>query len=1234
MGRGWQRVPEPQFGPRFSINQQIGSGGFGSVFEAFDHERQAVVALKRLKISNATAIHRFKQEFRSLADMVHPNLVRLYEFFSLSNELFFTMELLDGVSFRNYVTMADLQAASNTLPGYADASTIAARRPAERSDHDEPPPPEVRFSEERLRAVLPDLVKGVLALHRAGKLHRDLKPPNVLVTSDQRVVILDFGLVAGVGPAEPETPGQIFGTPAYMAPEQACGEPATEASDWYAVGVMLYDAMVGRPPFAGSAAEMLVNKVKRAPPNPRDFHPELPRDLCDLAMDLLSRNPKDRPSGADLVRRLGLSEEAGTVDLSEQPIFVGRTEELATLKACWRDAHEQRQVTLVLGDSGVGKSALVERFLEELSAGRERPPSVLRGRCFEQETVPYKAIDGVIDALAHLLRRRRLEGDEVPLPIDLPALARMFPVLGELEGPANARPAPLDPLELRRRAVSVLRDIVTTLGQPDPLVVFIDDLQWGDAASIQLLVEVTAPPNPPPLLLLLCARDERCEALDRLRQQLPPLEIDLAPLELEESTELAQQLLCDATPSRVLHVARESHGSPLFLFELARFVREGADAAQAVSLQRVLSSRLAALSPPSRSLMNTIAIAGGPVALAAACQSAALGGRDALDARAALRSAKMVRIIRDRDGERAETSHDSIREAVLAELDEATKVELHAALAVELERSGTADPETLFRHFSAGQNREKSRRYAEVAGDRAAEALLFDHAAKLYRRAIELEPPETSAPLWEKLGDALGAAGRGLAAAEAYQSAVAKGADPADLRRRAAEQLLRTGHVDDGIRVAQQVTEELGLGYRQTVAAAFASLLIHRARLKMRGLEFELLKDEDVPREALTRIDACWALGNGLGGIDLVRAADFQAQHMRLALDAGDGYRIARAFAWEAILRAVEGGPSFETAHDLTERSERLAQEIAHPHAFAWAVAASAVTSWCQGHFRTCVQLSEYGTALFRERCDNISWEVASLECWWALPARYYLGEIGLMAEQAPLVIQEATERGDLYGLTLARTYVMPRLLLALDRPAEARAESSEAISRWTQSAWHFQHWNDLIAQAEADLYEGAPERCLERLEGSWRRIARSQQLRSVAVRIQTFDLRGRAALAVALRAKQDRAKMMRLVERSARRLDKCGVEWAALAAERLRAGMLLADGDHERARDRLQRAMAGFEELEMPLYAAAVMRLLGRLTGGDEGETMVTEAVARAERAEVKAPERLLSSLVPGVET
>src|SRR5262249_13031458 len=141
----------------------------------------------------------------------------------------------------------------------------------------------------RLHGALVQLVDALIALHRAGKLHRDLKPSNVLVTRTGQLTLLDFGLVAGVAEGDPER--LAVGTAVYMSPEQAADQPLGEASDWYSLGVMLYEALVGHRPFEGDSEQVMTRKQTEQPPTPRQLDGNVPAELSRLCMLLLQPQP-------------------------------------------------------------------------------------------------------------------------------------------------------------------------------------------------------------------------------------------------------------------------------------------------------------------------------------------------------------------------------------------------------------------------------------------------------------------------------------------------------------------------------------------------------------------------------------------------------------------------------------------------------------------------------------------------------------------------------------------------------------------------------------------------------------------------------------------------------------------------------------------------------------------------------------------------------------------------------
>ncbi|MCA9684741.1 MAG: serine/threonine-protein kinase PknK, partial [Myxococcales bacterium] len=464
----------------YRVLRRLGAGGMGQVFAAEDGEGQ-VVALKQLGLTDATHLVRFKREFRALADLSHPNLVRLGELVVLSSGLaFFTMELVEGQQLVRWVRQAT---PAGTAPNL-----------------------------HRLGHALRQLVEGVDHLHRHGRLHRDLKPSNVFVSGEGRVVILDFGLVLDLDEEEGAritATGQLVGTPAYMAPEQAQlrGEARGlgPAVDLYAVGVMLFECLTGAMPFVGSALGVILDKQERPAPDPRDFAEGVPDGLARLCRALLEVAPSHRPVVEGIVSVL--DREIGKVAPSlvsasvRGPQLVGRADELAALTGALAQVSDDEEAVVVrlIGPRGRGKSALLEHFLQPLHDDHV----ILRGRCHQRESVPFKGVDSVVDALALYLRSLP-EVERAGLrPRHLRELCELFPVLGGIWAESGRRGSKREPVIRRRLGVEALREILARVAEAAVLVIAIDDFHWADVDGLAILRELLMPPLPPALLLVL-----------------------------------------------------------------------------------------------------------------------------------------------------------------------------------------------------------------------------------------------------------------------------------------------------------------------------------------------------------------------------------------------------------------------------------------------------------------------------------------------------------------------------------------------------------------------------------------------------------------------------------------------------------------------------------------------------------------------------------------------------------
>jgi serine/threonine protein kinase/tetratricopeptide (TPR) repeat protein len=1267
---------------RYKVRRRLGAGGFGIVYEADDSLLGGTVALKVLHRQDGSALYRFKNEFRSLAHLKHPNLVALHELATEGGRWFYTMDLISGVDIVTFVRGVDGNRSDqgDAGPSRPEASsrreetfiasqieTRVIERGSERGiiveDADRPPsarPPLAQppFDLDRLRDAFAQLAHGVAVLHEAGKVHRDIKPSNVLVDGNGRVVLLDFGVLAELDD-DVASADRVIGTPLYMAPEQALGVAIGSACDWYGVGCVLYMALTGRPPIRGrSSADVLARKLFETPPPPRLVAADVPDDLDELCMALLAREARDRPSDTEVLRRLSVGQRSSSSGMSSAapPIsgFVGRVQELDVLSHAYRRVRDGRAfLVTVRGRSGIGKTTLVRRFLEQARRA-DRRVVALTGSCYERESVPHKALDALVDSLRRHLRRLSEAELSAVLPRNLHALARLFPVFEDVMKPDSQRADEIrDAIELRRRAVAALRELLARIADRSLVVLFIDDLQWGDADSVSVLAEILAPPDPPRVLLVLGYRNEDVTRNDQLKDldtiaagpHVDRVDIELGGLAEGEARTLMEQLLDDgaiamdrAQSEKVLH---ESGGVPFQLIELVSFLRmaresdasdtqlvpqPGLDGSLVDALVRARASLLA---PGARCLLEIICVSGQPLARASALRAASLDSAAVQSSLEALDAARLIRTTFSGDSSRIETFHDRVREAVVGGLAPDVLAERHSRIARALEAEAGCDPERLSAHLCAAGEVERARTYVELAADRATRALAFERAVRLYRLALELSG--NSQALRAKHADALANAGHGAAAGRAYLGAVAgaRGDEVLDLKRRAAEQLLRSGHVDEALPIVEKVLADVGLRIPATLALSVASLLVQRAKLRIRGFGFH--ERRDVPADELRKIDVCWALGNGMGGIDIIRGADFQARHLWLALRAGEPYRISRALAWEGVLMAMEGGAGgLERASVIAARSMELAKQIAHPHALAWATASEAIRSFCLGNWSSARIHSEESVSLFREHCADIGWEVGSIEMWFWLPALRWLGDFAPFLRRAAPCAKEGVERGDLYTATGVRTHVLPHAHLMEDQPDDALREGREAIAQLSQDRWLTQHWCNAVTQAHASLYAMRLGRALDGLERDGKRIQHSMQTRMQLMRIQLLDVRARVMVAAAREDKGRRKALLTAAERDAARLEREGLGWANALAAAARGGAAAVRGDLEQARTAYERAARVFTTLDMQVHALAARAKIAQVEGGEARRVERARCLGQIAERGVRNAERYAEMLLP----
>jgi eukaryotic-like serine/threonine-protein kinase len=1200
---------------RFRVIARLGGGGFGDVYRVADLETGVDRALKILRSSDPKAILDFKNEIRRVRGddehdrLDHANLVTLDDLIMDDGRWMYTMELVEGIEFRRYIA-------------------------------GQPPP--VRYA--ALSSCVRQIAEGLGVLHRRGLLHRDLKPSNVLVTATGRAVLLDFGLARRVGGGV--RPTMTFGgTPDYMSPEQAAAERLTPSSDWYSLGVMLYEALTGELPFQGGLLETLLRKQSERPVPPSVVVPDVPPHLSELCVALLDPNPVKRPTYQDVVSMVSSTAHPAhpaPPATADKP-FVGRHDLLRQLRSAYDEAETRRVVVRLSGPSGIGKSVLLREFLGQLRT--DCSPLIFEGRCYQGESVPYQALDNLIDRIAQYLRELPAPQVDQWRPRHFNVLATMFPVLREFL-PKNQRSvAILDSSEQRVRAFAALREMLGRLADYYRLVLAIDDLQWGDSDGCTALSELLSSSDAPPMLVILVYRSEDqhnpnltavIELLDGTSCRAVPINVEA--LKAEEATELAAAILNQPAADAVLHrIVKDSLGSPFLVEEIAGWVKQrGTDRGPGVrfSLGEIVRSRVADLRVETRHVLELVAVAGQPTQLPVfqACSSptSLLTARDELVAR------RLIRLSTGPGGDVLEVYHDRIRATIVDALDPQTVVARHRELGLAFEATGVEDPERTAVHFELAQMPDSCFGFALLAGRRAAQALAFNKAARFLDLALStgaLDDRERHG-LHRELADALASAGRGLEAAEHYLAACVDRPpdDQLEFKQRAAEQLLYSGHIDRGLAMCEEVLEQVGVPLPRPLSRLPLDLLARRLRLWLRGTRFRERSADCIPRETLLRIDTCATVATGLALVDIARGAALQTTNLLLALEAGEPSRVARALAMEAGYRSATGATSRTQVDALLGKAGDLALRTGDSRAIGLTAVMTAAAAWSMGRWSDCYELARSAREALDDRKERVAWErdTASI---FVVDGLRWSGRWSTMTAILPELLEDARTRGDLYAQSILQMHGGSCAELAANRPERAR-RGLGILKDWSNRGFHVEHLVETHNQVEVAIYEGEGMMAWAWMQQRWLPLQHSLLMNVQNFFVQMHSLRARAALAAVLteRSSSQRRDLLRIAARDQRMIDRQDAAWAHPIAALIGASIAALSGRTEDAVAALRTAESEFGTTGMSLHAAVARRAMGVLIAGEQGRAMRAAAERDLKAEAIVSAERIAAVHLPGI--
>ncbi len=1163
---------------RFRIIEKIGEGGMGVVYRAMDLTNHDTLALKLLRVYDLQMIQYMKAEFRALAEITHRNLIHFHELTITDDLAFISMEYIDGINFLHYAWQSK---------SYADRQQ----------------------GFDRLCQSVFQVVQGLEAIHRRGMIHRDIKPENVLVEADGRVVLLDFGLakdyLTNVGRnRRHET---LVGTLPYMPPEQIWGKNQSPASDFFTLGVMIYVALTGRFPW------MRIGESSVRPP--RTYQSSVPADLDRITVALLAEDSASRPTTQDLfayfrpeipVRGTGFQFR------DRDRIFVGRFDELLKLRQAFsRCMTGHLQILEVDGDSGIGKSHLIEHFFDQLAIDEDC--LILKSRCYPQERIPYKAFDGIADGLAIFLESHSQLMSEVGLQELLRDVQRMFPGLRGSNTSSDNDLASLqrDPAGQRARAIRAWWNLIARTADVIPVVLWVDDFQWTDEDSIMVLKESAGQIDQSRIVMVFshrCEYPDVSKHIQSLGEQLPKdafKHIALGPLDADAIATLVEQRLHYLDPELKSTVAT-AEGSPFLINEIVECALSDQlqqantmGASSTINSDTWIQRRIWNLNPAEIQILELMSLSAEPldcklircvagvtseyrVMVSCMCKQALL---------------KMVGV----DGREGFLPyHDRIRESIQKHMASERQVECHQGLARALEHLDDDRWGMRAHHHHGAGNLSRAGECALTAGNQSFELLAFTQAAEFYEMSLKWAPGsrEHQRNLLKKEASAWEYGGHLPTAAERYYRSADFAEGHTEKRvalLKASEQWMIGGDVDQGVGVIRPLLHYYGIHFPKSGKSLELKIAINLLRLWLyRVLGSNALNRRFSEPETNEKSDCCYFLAKGLVAVIPVLGGYFAIKSLETAQHSGDPVRLARGLFLVGIGLIHGPGLLRKLAVKLLKEGCRIADRVQDSYLLAMVQLTLALEAMHSGKWLAVITSSQQGITILNEKCRGIAWE-RNLGTMATIRGLEEMGRFSESVGQSQRWIRECHSRGDVHEVNARLLHGFSQIFL--NKIDQALDEADQAMTLYGRQEISMNHFYAMRIKAHAFLVKERPQDALEIFKTARDPLQQSGLLSTALIREDFNILYSRIVLHLAKQAPGN-ARWIREGRKVANDLYSSRRDYGIAFSKLTDASVAFQKGDFRSTITSLNDSRVLFATMSMDLVNACVDYQLRKLEG------------------------------------